>query len=600
MMVSTVNSNLAPSTSNVHVKSTRDATKPKRRFVGSKSKSAANSVPLIRNQIPPEILENADLNEAIRALPPNYNLEIHKTVHHILKNNATNVALQMPEGLQLYACLIADIVERFTPAICTILGDVTYGACCVDDYTAKALGCDMLVHYGHSCLVPTTETSIRTLYIFVEIVIDSDHLHYTIRRNFPSEREIFYDQLLSSEAEERQRHICTGEQIATAAPYLRIEGASGDPDSETRKSTDSTPTRFALVSTIQFVAALQRLKEDLSSPLHDIYNLNGKTLTAKGVALWRGAYAPTIPRSKPLSPGEILGCTAPRLEDVDALIYLGDGRFHLESIMIANPSVPAFRYDPYSKKLTRERYDHELMRQTRAGAIRRARSSIEKTLSMETGTKETRVQSGDEDEKGMWGVVLGTLGRQGSFTQLQAILHQLSLFGPGEHLEVTKDGNTACSCERQSTSVTASHGCSSSSSNCCQSKDHMNTSTTAYRIPFIPILLSELSPSKLSLFPPSIEVFVQTSCPRLSIDWGYAFELPGGTHQTKGRPLLSPYEANLAFSTFIATKNDYYGGGEPRWMRDAANESEGTYPMDFYAAGTPWAISRAKGRFEVV
>jgi diphthamide biosynthesis enzyme Dph1/Dph2-like protein len=32
------------------------------------------------------------------------------------------------------------------------MGDVTYGACCIDDYTAAALGCDMLVHYGHSCL----------------------------------------------------------------------------------------------------------------------------------------------------------------------------------------------------------------------------------------------------------------------------------------------------------------------------------------------------------------------------------------------------------------------------------------------------------------
>jgi 2-(3-amino-3-carboxypropyl)histidine synthase len=32
------------------------------------------------------------------------------------------------------------------------MGDVTYGACCVDDYNAVALGCDMLIHYGHSCL----------------------------------------------------------------------------------------------------------------------------------------------------------------------------------------------------------------------------------------------------------------------------------------------------------------------------------------------------------------------------------------------------------------------------------------------------------------
>lgn len=33
-----------------------------------------------------------------------------------------------------------------------VMGDVTYGACCVDDFTARALGADFLVHYGHSCL----------------------------------------------------------------------------------------------------------------------------------------------------------------------------------------------------------------------------------------------------------------------------------------------------------------------------------------------------------------------------------------------------------------------------------------------------------------
>ena len=46
---------------------------------------------------------------------------------------------------------------------------------------------------------------------------------------------------------------------------------------------------------------------------------------------------------RPLSPGEILGCTSPRLEGVDDLVYLGDGRFHLESAMIANPSVTFYR-----------------------------------------------------------------------------------------------------------------------------------------------------------------------------------------------------------------------------------------------------------------
>ena len=32
------------------------------------------------------------------------------------------------------------------------MGDVTYGACCIDDFSARALGCDLIVHYGHSCL----------------------------------------------------------------------------------------------------------------------------------------------------------------------------------------------------------------------------------------------------------------------------------------------------------------------------------------------------------------------------------------------------------------------------------------------------------------
>lgn len=91
----------------------------------------------------------------------------------------------MPEGLLMFACVIADILERFTECETVIMGDVTYGACCVDDYTAKALGCDLLVHYGHSCLVPVQQTSdIQMLYIFVDVKFDTGHLIDTVRHNF--------------------------------------------------------------------------------------------------------------------------------------------------------------------------------------------------------------------------------------------------------------------------------------------------------------------------------------------------------------------------------------------------------------------------------
>jgi 2-(3-amino-3-carboxypropyl)histidine synthase len=80
--------------------------------------------------------------------------------------------------------------------------------------------------------------------------------------------------------------------------------------------------------------------------------------------------------------------------------------------MIANPSVPAFRYDPYSKKLTRERYDHHQMQAIRDEAVQTAQRSIQ-ALSPENRPAE---------ESPIWGVILGTLGRQGNFKQLQVRL----------------------------------------------------------------------------------------------------------------------------------------------------------------------------------
>ena len=58
--------------------------------------------------------------------------------------------------------------------------------------------------------------------------------------------------------------------------------------------------------------------------------------------------------------------------------------------MISNPTLDAYRYDPYSKKFTSEGYDTASMLATRGDAVERA-SKAKK-----------------------FGIVLGTLGRQGS------------------------------------------------------------------------------------------------------------------------------------------------------------------------------------------
>ena len=154
----------------------------------------------------------------------------------------------------MYSCIISDILEQFTAAKMIILGDVTYGACCVDDLTAKALGADFLIHYGHSCLVPIDITGIKMLYVFVSIGIDVVHLV------------------------------------------------------ECMKLTFNRDVKIALMGTIQFATAIHSASAALVDHFSDI----------------------VIPQAKPLSPGEVLGCTSPLLPGRDVLVFVADGRFHLE------------------------------------------------------------------------------------------------------------------------------------------------------------------------------------------------------------------------------------------------------------------------------
>ncbi|CAH1991158.1 unnamed protein product [Acanthoscelides obtectus] len=347
-------------------------------------------------KIPESILNNPKLQAAAEALPKNYNFEIPKTIWKIQEVKAKTVALQMPEGLLLFSSTIADIIKEFTGAEVVIMGDVTYGACCVDDLTARALGVELLIHYGHSCLVPIDQTSgIRVLYIFVDIKIDPLHFIDTVKYNF------------------------------------------------------SASEKLALVSTIQFVTTLQ----------------------AAAVNLRENGYSVTIPQIKPLSPGEILGCTAPVIKCADVVIYLGDGQFHLEAAMIANPNLKAYKYDPYTKKFTKENYKHKEMKMIRKEMI--DKSSTAKTF----------------------GVIMGTLGRQGNPKVVNYLKDQL-----------TESGREV-----------------------------------------VVILLSEIFPDKLELFK-GVDAFVQVACPRLSIDWGKSFS----------KPLLTPYETAVLLNKQTLSSDSNY------------------------------------------
>lgn len=396
---------------------------PRRKFVGARRRDAScetscNNSSVVHkpkarintgaiNHIPDNILNDKDLNEAIKLLPANYNFEIHKTVWNIRKHEAKRVALQMPEGLLMYSLIISDILEQFCQCETVVMGDVSYGACCIDDYTARALDCDFIVHYAHSCLVPIDVTTIKILYVFVTISVEEDHIIKTLKKNFP------------------------------------------------------VGARLAVFGTIQFNPTIHSIREKLlSDENHVIYVIP--------------------PQIKPLSKGEVLGCTSERLneEQFDAMVYIGDGRFHLESAMIHNPEIPAYRYDPYNRKFTREGYDQQRLVELRSEAIQTAAQGQ------------------------TFGLILGALGRQGNLATVEKLEEKLIAAGKT----------------------------------------------------VVKVVLSEIFPQKLAMFD-NIDVFVQVACPRLSIDWGYAFS----------KPLLTPYETNVLLKQDVMFTEKYY-------------------PMDYYEA----------------
>lgn len=271
----------------------------------------------------------------VPGIPENYNFEIEKTLRTIDRLGARKVSLQFPDGLLCYAPLIVDTIQRYTGAECVILDDVVYGACCVDDQSVTS---DLLVHYGHSCLIPVTEMETRILYVFVDIKIDIDHLYELVTRNF------------------------TG--------------------------------AIAIIGTIQFNSSVNKLKRLLDTRQGkgcDLHERSGECTCVQ----------PVVPQVRPLSPGEVLGCTSPVIRGAKSVVYIGDGRFHLESAMIRNPQLDFYKYCPFTRKLSQEFYDFPKMKETRELEIKKA------------------------FEGRTFGVILGSLGRQGNKQVFKNVVERL-------------------------------------------------------------------------------------------------------------------------------------------------------------------------------
>lgn len=109
--------------------------------------------------------------------------QIKKTCDFISEHTFEKVALQFPDELLVDSVAVAEEIERNTNAKSYILGDTSYGSCCVDEVAAEHVGADCIVHYGSACLSPSRRLPL--LYIFEQRAVDVEKCASSFRELYP-------------------------------------------------------------------------------------------------------------------------------------------------------------------------------------------------------------------------------------------------------------------------------------------------------------------------------------------------------------------------------------------------------------------------------
>lgn len=74
-----------------------------------------------------------------------------------------------------------------------ILGDTSYGSCCVDEVAASHIDADAMIHFGPACL--SRISRLPVFYVFPTRTFNASILAEAIRKEFPQSTEklmIFY------------------------------------------------------------------------------------------------------------------------------------------------------------------------------------------------------------------------------------------------------------------------------------------------------------------------------------------------------------------------------------------------------------------------
>ncbi|XP_028589583.2 2-(3-amino-3-carboxypropyl)histidine synthase subunit 2 [Podarcis muralis] len=134
-----------------------------------------------------EVMQRTVIPAEASGRPPTTRLEefyeLERAAAFVSDNGFTKVALQFPDELLPDSASIARKMEAATGAKMYILGDTSYGSCCVDEVAAEHVGAEAVVHYGPACLSPCRKLPV--LHVFGRKQLDVAHCTEVFRELYP-------------------------------------------------------------------------------------------------------------------------------------------------------------------------------------------------------------------------------------------------------------------------------------------------------------------------------------------------------------------------------------------------------------------------------
>ncbi|OHF04627.1 diphthamide biosynthesis protein 2 [Colletotrichum orchidophilum] len=116
--------------------------------------------------------------------------EIERTAREIKDGGWNRVALQFPDAMLRDASWVAEALTEALGGSEThrvyILADTSYSACCVDEIAAEHAEAQIVVHYGRSCLSPTSRLPV--IYVFTRHTLDIDQAVEAFSKEFPDKQ----------------------------------------------------------------------------------------------------------------------------------------------------------------------------------------------------------------------------------------------------------------------------------------------------------------------------------------------------------------------------------------------------------------------------